>query len=72
MGLDDSIKGLKDQATGKVKEVAGEVTGNEELEAKGKAEGLLGKAKEALGDAKDSVAEKFNDVVDSVTGKDKE
>lgn len=69
MSFEDKVKGMKDQATGKVKEVAGNVTGNEELEAKGKAEGLLGKAKEALGDAKDAVAEKVSDVTDAVAEK---
>lgn len=66
MSIEDKAKGMKDQTTGKVKEVTGELTGDKELEAKGKAEGLLGKAKEAFGEAKDAVAEKFNDVVDDL------
>lgn len=69
MSFEDKAKGLKDQVSGKVKEVAGDVTGNEKLEAEGKTEGLLGKAKEALGDAKDAVADKVSDVTDAVSEK---
>lgn len=45
-----------DQVSGKVKEVAGRVTGDKHLEAEGKTEGLLGKAKEMATDVKDAVA----------------
>ncbi|AYG00106.1 MULTISPECIES: CsbD family protein [Lactococcus] len=76
MTLNDKLDAAKDKTSGKIKEVAGKVTGDEKLEAKGKGEGLLGKAKEELGTLKDKaseladdVAEKFNDVVDSVKDK---
>ena len=47
---------ILDQVSGKVKEVAGKVSGNSHLETEGKAEGLLGKAKEVVADVKDVVA----------------
>lgn len=43
---------ILDQVSGKVKEVAGKVSGNSHLET----EGLLGKAKEVVADVKDVVA----------------
>lgn len=42
-----------DKITGKAKEVAGKVRGDEELEAEGKAQQLKGKVGEAADDAKD-------------------
>ncbi len=59
----------KDKVSGKVKETAGKVTGDESTEAKGKTEQMVGEAKEKLSDAKDKIAEKFNDVVDKAKGK---
>lgn len=46
MALDNKLDGMKDQATGKVKEVAGKVTGNSQTEAEGMVEGVIGKAEE--------------------------
>lgn len=46
MALDDKLEGMKDQATGKVKEVTGKVTGDSKTEAEGMVEGTLGKAEE--------------------------
>ena len=46
MALDDKLDGMKDQATGKVKEVAGKVTGDSKTEAEGMAEGMMGKAEQ--------------------------
>ncbi|MFD1432750.1 CsbD family protein [Lacticaseibacillus yichunensis] len=67
---------MKDKVVGKVKETAGKVSGDEKLEAKGKAEQMAGEAKDkaaelkkkaedATDDATDKVAKKFNDAVDS-------
>lgn len=76
MSLEDKVNGTKDQAAGKVKEVAGKVTGDEKTEAEGKAQGLMGDAKKAFGDVKekaadvfDDVKEKTDDVVDDVKKK---
>ena len=51
----DRVKGKGRQATGSAKETAGKATGNEELEAEGKAEKLQGKGQDTLGRAKDKV-----------------
>ncbi|CAH0418331.1 CsbD family protein [Periweissella ghanensis] len=69
MSFEENLKNTKDQVTGKVKEVAGELTDNQKLEAEGKTEGLFGKAKEALVDAKDKAAEKLSDVSEAVAEK---
>lgn len=76
MTLNDKLDATRDKTSGKIKETTGKVTGDEKLEAKGKAEGLLGKAKEGLGHLKDKasdvaedVADKFNDGVDSAKHK---
>jgi uncharacterized protein YjbJ (UPF0337 family) len=49
-----------DQVKGKAKEAAGSLTGDEDLEAEGKADRRAGKAKEKLDHAKDKV----DDVID--------
>jgi uncharacterized protein YjbJ (UPF0337 family) len=49
--------GRKDQATGKLKEYEGKVTGDETREAQGKAEHAKGDAKEKLDDLKDKVSD---------------
>lgn len=46
-----------DQMKGKVKEAAGTLTGDEDLEAEGKLDRRAGEAKENLGRAKDKVEE---------------
>ena len=54
-----------DQAKGKVKQAAGDLTGNDDLRREGKADETAGKAKEKIGDLKD----KAEDVVDKVKDK---
>ena len=51
MGDDDKLEGKWDQAKGRVKNAAGEITGNREL----KDEGLIDKAKGKLKEAKGSI-----------------
>lgn len=46
----EQIKGRYDEAKGKVKEVAGHVVGNDELEVKGKLQKDAGKAQAGVGD----------------------
>jgi uncharacterized protein YjbJ (UPF0337 family) len=50
----EHVKGAADKIAGKTKEVAGHVTGNNELETKGKVDQLKGSAHSAAGDAKDA------------------
>lgn len=54
-----------DQVKGRIKEAAGSLTGDEDLEAEGKADRRVGEVKEKVGDAKDKV----EDVVDKAEGK---
>jgi len=48
----DTVKGTFHEAKGKVKEVAGKITDNPKLEAKGTAEKIAGKAQEKIGQVK--------------------
>ncbi|MBF0100670.1 MAG: CsbD family protein [Desulfobacterales bacterium] len=48
----DNAEGKMHQAKGKIKEVAGKIVGNSDLEAKGKNENLAGKAQEKIGEFK--------------------
>jgi uncharacterized protein YjbJ (UPF0337 family) len=49
------IKGSAEQAKGKVKEVAGKVTGDSKLEGEGKADRVKGKVQNTVGGIKDSL-----------------
>lgn len=78
MTLNNKLDATKDKTSGKIKETAGKITGDEKLEAKGKAEGIVGKAKEGLENLKDKaadlaedVSEKFNEKMDSTKHKNK-
>ena len=44
-----------DQAKGRIKEAAGDVTGNKDLEREGKVDRVSGEVKEKVGDAVDKV-----------------
>jgi uncharacterized protein YjbJ (UPF0337 family) len=54
---EDRVKGSAEQAKGKVKEVAGNVTGDEKMKTEGKVDQAKGKAQNAWGSAKDSAKE---------------
>lgn len=51
----DRIEGAAKNIGGKIKEVAGKVTGDHKLEAEGKAEQIEGKVQNAVGGAKDAL-----------------
>ena len=51
----DRVKGSAEQAKGKVKEVAGKVTGDSKLEGEGKADQVSGKIKNTIGGIKDTL-----------------
>jgi uncharacterized protein YjbJ (UPF0337 family) len=61
----DKIKGLANEAAGNIKQGVGKATGNENLQAEGKAQELKGDAQKAKGD----VEEGAQHVADKVTGK---
>lgn len=51
----DRIEGAAEQAKGKVKEVAGKVTGDSKLENEGKADQIAGKIQNTIGGIKDTL-----------------
>lgn len=51
----DQVKGRVNETEGKVKEVVGKVVGDEKLQAKGKAQGVIGTAQAKFGDVKQEV-----------------
>lgn len=59
------MSGEFDQAKGRAKQAAGDLTDDDELRREGKADEAGGKVKEALDDAKD----KLDDAVDKVRDK---
>lgn len=50
----------KDDIKGRVKEAAGDLTNNEDLEREGKVDQGAGKVKEKAGDVVDSIKDKLN------------
>ncbi|HSL73930.1 MAG TPA: CsbD family protein [Ilumatobacteraceae bacterium] len=61
------MSGEKDKVTGRVKQAAGDLTGNRDLEREGEKDESAGKAKEAVGKVKD----KLDDAIDSVKNRSK-
>ena len=51
----DKIEGAVHEAKGKVKEVAGKVTGDSKLEGEGKADQVAGKVQNTIGGIKDTL-----------------
>ena len=51
----DQTNGRIEEAKGKVKEVAGKIVGNKDLEQKGKVQNIAGKTQAAFGDVKSDV-----------------
>ena len=54
----DRVEGAAKNFGGKIKEAAGNVTGDEKLKAEGKADQVEGKVQNAVGGAKDSLRDK--------------
>jgi len=51
----DKIKGVANQATGKIKQGVGEATDDQELKGEGRLQEAKGKVQKAVGDAKSAV-----------------
>lgn len=51
----EHIKGTADKAKGAVKDTAGKITGDKEMQAEGKMDKAKGDARKAAGDVKDAV-----------------
>jgi uncharacterized protein YjbJ (UPF0337 family) len=58
------IENAKDKIVGEVKEAAGKVTGNEELELEGKIQSAKSDVKKKAGEIKEGITEKINDIID--------
>jgi uncharacterized protein YjbJ (UPF0337 family) len=56
-----------DQAKGRIKQAAGDLTGNKDLKKEGKADETAGKVKEFLGDSKNKADDLVDKVKDKVT-----
>lgn len=67
--MSNEIEKNVDKLVGKVKEVAGQVVNSEELELKGKLQGLKGEAAEVGEKVKEKIAEKANDLIDAIQEK---
>lgn len=50
----EHIKGAAQKVEGAIKDAAGKLTGNEKLQAEGKADKAAGAARESVGDVKDA------------------
>jgi len=50
----DEVKGVGKQVKGAVKDAVGGLTGNEKLQAEGKADKVVGKVQQKVGEAKDA------------------
>ncbi len=61
----DKIKGLANEAAGNVKQGVGSATGNDKLQAEGKAQELKGEGQKTVGDAKEGI----KDAADTVKRK---
>ncbi len=57
----DRIEGSAEQAKGKVKQIAGKVTGDSKLETEGMADQVAGKVKSTIGGLKDTIKEAVDD-----------
>jgi uncharacterized protein YjbJ (UPF0337 family) len=55
----EHVKGAAEKGKGKIKEVAGHVTGDKKLENEGKVDQIKGAVHSVVGDAKDSAKETF-------------
>jgi len=60
----DELKGKAEKAKGYVKEEAGEILNDPELEAEGKAERAGGKLREGFGKAKEKVSDAADSILD--------
>ncbi len=60
-GVEDSAKGKAKNVKGKLKDAAGGLTGDSELQGEGKLDQLKGKAQDALGKAERKVDEALDE-----------
>jgi uncharacterized protein YjbJ (UPF0337 family) len=58
----EHVKGAADKVVGKIKEVAGHVTGDKKLETEGKVDQAKGAVHDKVGDAKDAARQAIDSV----------
>ncbi len=63
------LENKTEQAKGKVKQAAGDLTGDDDLRREGKVDEASGSAKDKLGDLKDKAEDAVDSVKDKLTGK---
>ena len=63
------LENKTEQAKGKVKQAAGDLTGDDDLRREGKVDEASGSAKDKLGDLKDKAEDAIDSVKDKLTGK---
>ena len=56
----DQVKGAAELGKGKIKEAAGNLTGNKRLEREGEADQVKGKVQKNYGDAKENVKDRID------------
>ena len=62
----DQVKVRVEQTTGKVKEAAGKLVGNDRQRTEGAADQVKGKVQAGYGDAKENVKDKAKKVIDKL------
>ncbi len=73
--IQNKLKGKVNQATGVSREKLGDLTGNEEMERKGRAQRVKGDSQDALGKAQDaasSATEAAKDAIEDLADKTKD
>lgn len=65
----DKIKGVANQAGGKIKEEVGEAVGNKKMQGEGMAQQVKGKAQQKIGEAKSSIKDAADDIADKANKK---
>lgn len=66
-----ALEGKSDKLKGKVKEVAGDITGNDKVKAEGLFDQAVGKVKEASADVKEKAEELVDDIKEKFDKHDK-
>ena len=58
----DKLEGFGEEAKGKLKQVSGDLTDNNDQKGEGKADEMMGKAKKGVADAKDKLKDAADDL----------
>ncbi len=62
--MTDKVKGVANQAGGKIKEGVGKAIGNEQMQVEGMAQQVKGKAQQTVGEAKSAIKDLADKVAD--------